>query len=114
MPEIWDPTLPRCFVMGATEQPGDPRLRSQTDTGPAKVRRRSSAVAGQRAGIMKMTPAQWDALLVFGETTLQGWADPFLFPDADGDLVRFGETLPSRTSVAAGALNVAIELEVLP
>jgi hypothetical protein len=114
VPEVWPTTLPRCFNLGSNEQPGDPRIRSQTDIGPAKVRRRSSSAVSQRSGVMTMTLAQWDALQVFGDVNLGGWVEPFLFPEIGGDLVRFGDELPSRTNATARSVSVSITLEVLP
>lgn len=117
MPATWPETLPQRFLrQGNMEQLGENRLRSQTDTGPAMIRPRSSAVPGSFTGTMRMTGAQWAALITFGEATLGKWSLPFTIPEPgeEGDwLVRF-HSKPSRTNIGGDRWNVSMVLEVLP
>jgi hypothetical protein len=115
VPEVWPSDLPKCFILGSEqEQPGDMRLRSAPDVGPAKQRPRSTAAVDLLSGSMKLTEAQWEILKAFGKTTLAGWSLPFLFPDADGRLARFGESVPSATKVAGTVRTIQMQLEILP
>lgn len=115
MPEIWPDTLPKCFLVGTEqEQPGDTRIRSAPEAGPAKQRPRSTAAVDMLSGTMKMSAAQWETLKTFGKVTLMQWSLPFLFPDEAGALVRFGESIPGATKVAGTVRTVPLQLEVLP
>src|SRR6185369_15482478 len=115
MVDAWPAGLPQCFLRpGPQTSVGDGRIRSTPDTGPAIVRRRSSAIPKSLRGQMKLNPAELDTLLVFGETTLSGWSLPFTFPHTSGDLMRFGESLPSYSRVAANTFMVELSFEILP
>lgn len=118
MPAAWPVGVPHCFTWDSFAQAlGDGRLRSQTDTGPAKVRRRSSAMPAALMGSLVMTYAQLATLRTFVDSALAGGSLPFTFPDQAGGsdlLVRFGENLPTWRRHGAGRVMVEIELEVLP
>lgn len=121
MVDAWPGTLPQRFRYPTYHREvGDGRLRVPTDTGPAKVRGRSSAVVDVITGTMTMTLVQWNALQVFGATTLIRWSLPFTFPDPDDVngltalLVRFGDKLPTRDPITQDRLSVALTLEALP
>lgn len=118
MTDAWPATLPQRFnVDGFQQGNGDGRVRSKTDTGPAKVRVRSSAVVSALVGSMDMSGTQYEYLLTFGVTTLLRWTLPFTFPDPAGGsdlLVRFGEELPSKSEIVPDLWRVPLKLEILP
>jgi hypothetical protein len=118
MPETWPATVPHCFTFDSLVAGlPDGRLRSQTDAGPAKVRRRSSAMPRPLAGQLVMTYAQWADLETFATVTTDGGALPFTFPSPTGGtdlLVRFGESLPTWRRYGIGKVMVDLQLEVLP
>lgn len=121
MAEVWPATLPQCFITDTvTWQLGDGRLRTPMEAGPAKSRRRSSAVSDHLSGQMKLSAAQWADLKTFVRTTVQD-SDTFTFPDPDGGgasgtdlLVRFGESEPGAARLGRGFWMVSLDLEVLP
>lgn len=118
MPEVWPATVPHCMTFDSPLlSPADGRIRSQTDTGPAKVRRRSSAMPRALSGQIPMTYAQWATLQTFINTTTLGGSLPFTFPSQIGGadvLARFGDSLPSARRLGAGKVLVDLALEVLP
>lgn len=118
MAESWPSTLPQVVLSdGFSQTIGDGRVRAKPDVGPALVRRRSSAMPKAMPCSIDVDDDQWDDLMTFGETTLIGWTLPFTFPDPAGGsdlLVRFGDSLPSRTEVVAGTWRVNLALEILP
>jgi len=118
MVDAWPASLPSYLLVdGYSEGIGDGRVRSQTDMGPPKVRRRSSAMPKTLQGRMLMTGAQLATLQSFVETTLVGGSLPFTFTDPvtrGSILVRFAGSLPSWTGRGGDTYAVALELEVLP
>ena len=114
----WPDTLPQRYrVDGNQMGMGDGRLRSQTDTGPGKMRPRSSAVADPLAVTMRMRSAQLDILKAFVRDDLAGGTLPFTIPVAIGGgtwLVRFADSLPSWVNVGGDRYNVSLALEILP
>ena len=118
MPATWPDTLPQYLLLdGNREAMGDGRLRTQTDTGPGKVRRRSSAVSKPLSGNMIMTEAQLETLLTFVSTDLVGGSLPFTMPTSRGSdtwLVRFADALPAYVHLGGGNWSVALALEILP
>lgn len=121
MAELWPSTLPRCMIPSSVSwQVGDGRLRTPVEAGPAKQRRRTSAVSDRLSGQMKMTKEQWADLKDFVSVTLQG-SDPFLFADPDGGgstgddmLVRFADSMPKAERLGRSYWLVTLDLEVLP
>jgi hypothetical protein len=118
MAEVWPASLPQVVLVdGFSQAIGDGRIRHKPDTGPAIVRRRSSAMPMLMPCAVDVDDDQWDDLVEFGEVTLIGWTLPFTFPDPAGGaalLVRFGEQLPSRVAGVPGMWKVSLGLEVLP
>ncbi|MCW5697378.1 MAG: hypothetical protein KIS96_11690 [Bauldia sp.] len=123
MAETWPSSLPQSLKLDDYEEKAPNMvLRSQTDMGPGKTRRRSSAVPSTLSGSMVMTQAQLITLVgpdrrtgFFG-TAIQGGADRFIFPDPWGGtplLVRFTEP-PSWRAVGGGRFNVRLPLEAVP
>src|SRR5215207_710173 len=118
MPDTWPVGLPQCFTFDSLATGfADNRLRSQTDTGPAKVRPRSTAGPRPLSGQMVMTLAQIATLETFVETTLLGGSLPFTFPSQIGGaaiLVRFAGELPAWSRHGMGRMMVSMSLEILP
>lgn len=67
---VWPATLPQVPEYGWTETKLDNRVRSDTDSGPAKVRRRFTRAVRRVQITMALTTAQVFALDVFHTTTL--------------------------------------------
>lgn len=112
----WPSTVPSCFILGSqNENIGDGLLRSQMDTGPAKIRRRSSAMPSTLSGSIKMSGAEIDALKAFVVGTLMGGALPFNFPNQRGgtSLVRLA-AMPTWQRVTGDTYLVGFSFEVLP
>jgi hypothetical protein len=114
---VWPATLPTAFPRGDLSTGlGDGRLRSQTDAGVAKLRRRFSYVPYPLSGSMVMTLAQLATFRSFVETDLQGGILPFEFPAQDGTgtwVVQFGDKLPTWSPM--GVLwKVSLDLVILP
>lgn len=115
---VWPTSLPQAMTMDSfTEAMGDGRLRSPTDTGPGKVRRRFSAVARPVAGTMVMTQTQLETMLAFITDDLSGGSLAFEFPNQRGStawLVRIADEMPGFRRVANGHWSVDLKLEILP
>lgn len=113
----WPASLPQKFLANAL-QVGlpDNRVVSQNDTGPAKMRRRSSLQPYVISGQMRMTLTQFVALRTFVETTLVSGVSPFTFPhplDGTDTDVRF-RSLPSVGAISGRHWVINIDLEALP
>lgn len=119
MPADWPTSLPqRLNTQGSDFQLGDGRVTFTTDTGPGKMRRRSSSVAGRWTAQMTMSPAQIETLRLFVEDDLVGGSLPFTFPPpreiGDDLLVRFAEDgLPGWRNIGGQVWQVSFVLEVL-
>ena len=116
MPASWPAGIPQYLtIAGNQEGTANGLLRSQTDTGPAKIRRRSSSVPRPLAGSMIMTDAQRDTLVAFVATDIADGALPFTLPQSGGVgtwLVRF-TGLPTYTNLGGGHWSAAFSLEIL-
>jgi hypothetical protein len=116
---VWPPTLPQCLMVdGSAEGFADNVLRSSSDTGPDKTRRRATSAPRPLQGSMKMTRSQAETLITFFRTTLADGAASFEFPPqilgTPGTplLVRFSE--PPTISLAGAMRIVSLRLEILP
>jgi hypothetical protein len=85
MPATWPSSLPQQFLQGTyTESLGETRLRSQTEFGPAKIRRRTTSTPGIIQGDMYMTSDEFAILVEFYQQTLLTgtlvfeWVHPWL------------------------------------
>lgn len=119
MVDAWPVSLPHCLPLdGYAEAVADNLIRAAPDTGPAKVRRRSTSQVRPLSGMIVIDRTQLATLRTFVETTLLGGALPFTLPaqSAAGDLlVRFAQGgLPQWGKVAASRFNVSFQLEILP
>ena len=71
------PTLPAPLINTFKESTPDNLLRSSTDKGPAKIRRRSTAGVRPISFTLHLTPAQVNTLEIFYVTTLVSGAQEF-------------------------------------
>lgn len=117
----WPTSLPAQFEVGAQLSKQGGFVRSQTDTGPFKQRRRFTAVSRFLSGTMLLTNAQRATLETFYTTTVKEGSEVFNFEDPeDGGTVsaRFVEP-PSYALLVGGSSGVALQrvsfaLELLP
>jgi hypothetical protein len=120
MPDAWPGGLPQYVLReGYSEAFSDGLLRAKVDTGPAKVRRRTSAAPRPVSFQLELTRAQLDTLRTFVDTTVIGGSLPFTFPaptqTATTWLVRFSENgLPRITSLGGDTFMVDFGIEILP
>jgi len=119
----WPSSLPQKFnADGFQMGMGDGRLRSETDTGPGKMRQRFSAVMKPMSGQMMMDDDQLVAFRDFLDDDLEGGTLAFTFPRQLTDssspstdlLVTLADDMPSWTSAAPGWWSVSLTLNVMP
>lgn len=81
---VWPESLP-CFVSmdSFSTSFADGRLKTATDTGPGKTRRRTTAAVEPLAGNLSLRPDQYLTLKEFWRVTLKGGTLPFFMPDQD-------------------------------
>lgn len=116
MSEVWPVTLPRCFLADTVDgRFADNAIHTQTDTGPGKDRRRSTANIEPLSGQMLMTRDQFaDSKTFYDTTTLSGSVE-FTFPDPLGGsdlLVKFSE--PPDWHKPGVRIMVNLKLAILP
>ena len=113
----WPETLPQSpLAEGFRETPADASLRTMMETGPAKLRRRTTAAAATLSLGYLMGTAQLAALDGFYAGTLQGGTLAFDFTHpvpVETVSCRFRQP-PARAALNGGYFRVAVELEVLP
>ena len=120
MVDVWPASLPQWFNLSSYAGGiGDGRIRSRTDTGPGKSRRRSSATPEPIKASTDMTGAQLDILRAFVNGTLLNGSLPFTMPNPEKDvgntlMVRFAERLPTWQAKETDLWEVSLDLEVLP
>lgn len=114
MAEVWPPSLPQRFA-SITQGEGEGSIRSETDAGPGKVRRRFSATRNNIQGTMLMNVTQINTLRAFWRTTLLQGSEDFTMPDPyDSDplntvTVRFKEP-PTWTNEGPVVFIVTLNL----
>lgn len=118
MTASWPETLPQRYLVDGNQQTfADGRLRSQTDTGPGKVRQRSSAMPSPLSVSLRMNEAQLEILQGFISSDLAGGSLPFTIPAPRGDgtwLVTLGDTMPQPVNIGGDRYNVAMTFLVMP
>lgn len=117
MADAWPGSLPQSFLAGSfREQIAERTIRTQMDVGPALVRKRSSAAVIPIAGAMVMTATQLATFKTFVNTTIDGGAETFTFPDPhDGsDLTVRLTAMPAISDLSNDLFRVGLDLEVLP
>lgn len=119
---VWPVSLPQYFEVGVQDTRQQGFIRSQTDTGPYKQRKRFTATARFLSGSMLLTGTQRATFETFYKTTLSEGTDAFDFIDPiDFSTVsaRFVQT-PSLSGVSGGSTAATVQwrmdlmLEVLP
>lgn len=111
----WPASLPG-FSTGVSDTRQTGVIRSKTDFGPGKQRRRFSAVSRRLGAEMLLSDAERTTLETFYSTTLGEGALDFTMDDPhDGATVncRFA-TPPMFTIMGAGNTRARLEIEVLP
>ena len=96
MPATWPGSLPTNPTYGWTELPGDGRVRTQTDAGPAKLRRRFSSSPAQFSVQFVMTTDQATRLVQFFEN-----ASDAAIAGTNGGVMSFDGLPHPRTSATA-------------
>ena len=118
MTASWPSSLPQQYLVDGNQQTfPDGRLRSTTDTGPGKMRQRSSAMASPLSLSLRMSNAQLATLQSFIASDLQGGTLPFTIPAPRGTgtwLVTLGDTMPVPVNIGGDRYNVAMTLLVMP
>lgn len=121
---VWPGTLPDDPLYGWTEVPGDGLSRTETDAGPAKVRRRFSSTPSQFSIQFSMTKAQATRLMEFytnasdaGSAGTSGGAltfDGLPHPRTEADATWRFLSPPVITQDAFDHFRTSIKLELLP
>jgi len=118
----WPGSLPEYFEVGVQDTRQQGFIRSQTETGPYKQRKRFTATSRFLSGTMLLTGTQRATFDTFYKTTISEGTDAFDFIDpADFSTIsaRFVSP-PSLSAVAGGGTagtgqwRIEIVLEVLP
>jgi len=113
----WPVTLPQKFSAdGYDESAPDNVIRSKPDTGPDKIRRRTTANIRPYKTTLRMTGAQVDTLDAFYVTTLLSGSLAFDWQEPrSGSTKSFRFVSAPKYSPRGGDFwNVALDLEQLP
>ena len=114
----WPASLPqRPLAEGFSETPPNLLVRSATDIGPAKARRRATTGVTRLKAAFRLTPAQLAIFRSFFASDLQGGALPFTWTHPMSGAIGAFRIVPPLTiePVAAGlAWRVSLDLELLP
>lgn len=116
----WPGSLPQYMEIGLSETRQQGFVRSPTDAGPPKQRKRFTAVSRFVTGTMTLSKAQRDTFETFYKTTLGEGAAEFTMGDAldfGTETFRFVE-VPDMQLINAGGTSgywkVSLSLEILP
>lgn len=112
----WPTSLPqKLLVDGFSQQGADNLIASENDTGPAKLRRRTTSSPSLLAGSLVLTSVQKATFKTFVSDTLSGAVKAFYFPDSDGGSDLLVRINPDYNFVSLGIdWKVSFDLEVLP
>ena len=114
----WPASLPqRPLADGFAETPPNLLVRSATDIGPAKVRRRTTVGVTRLKASFRLSSAQLAAFRTFFASDLQGGALSFSWTHPVTGAVGVFRIVPppSINPIAAGiAWRVSLDLELLP
>lgn len=113
---VWPTTLPTELLQrGYNQSAADVLLRSELDTGPAKVRRRYTAGVQPVTGNTVLSESQLGTLRTFYDTTLLGGSLRFSWKDPVSLVAKeFRFTSPIKWIINSGWYDVSLELEMLP
>lgn len=113
----WPSTLPVSPLADFyAETAPDNIIRSTTDQGPEKLRRRTTAATRELRFAYVLSAVQTEILDVFYLEDLHGGAMPFLHTHprtGEAAVMRF-KTPPEYTSLNGGYFRVTLDLEILP
>lgn len=116
---VWPPSLPQAPLKGFTETGGMLILRTPTDSGPAKQRRRGESPSNLQA-TFTLTSAQAATFEDFVKNTIRGTArfgfkHPRTYNIVEVRIVPQGQgQLYSLAYLAPGYWNLSLQLEILP
>ncbi|MBK8211485.1 MAG: hypothetical protein IPK78_17585 [Rhodospirillales bacterium] len=114
----WPASLPqRPFADGFSETPPNLLVRSATDIGPAKARRRATAGVTKLKAAFRLSPGQLATFRSFFDSDLQGGVLSFSWTHPVTGAVGAFRIVPppSIEPVAAGmAWRISLDLELLP
>lgn len=112
----WPETLPPPALNTFKEAPPNNSIRSQTDKGPAKVRRRTTANTRPLSFALKLTKAQVEIIDYFYDVTTYSGTDEFYFthPRTEKTVSCRFVSPPSYDEQEAVIYNVNVSLEVMP
>ena len=113
----WPSNLPQEFLVdGYGEQPGMNVIKSQTDIGPAKQRRRSTCAPREIKGNILLSQDELAVFDVFYDETLLSGALRFAWvhPVKQDEPVEMRFTERPVTSIKGMMYNVSLSLEILP
>lgn len=112
----WPVTLPQELLQrGYSQSAADLLIKSGTDAGPGKVRRRATAGVEPVTGNLVLTEAEVVILWTFFYNDLMAgalrfsWLEPTILTYKE-----FRFTSPPKRSMDGGLYDVTIELEMLP
>lgn len=119
---VWPVSLPQYFEVGVQDTRQQGFIRSQTETGPYKQRKRFTATARLLSGTMLFTGTDRATFETFYKTTLSEGTDAFDFIDpADFSTISARFVQPPTLSAVAGGDTAAtaqwridLAIEVLP
>lgn len=114
---IWPASLPAAVLRADYEESlPELRLRTSTDIGPAKVRRRSSAGVRPVSGSMVLTKSQRDALIAFYRSDLVEGSLRFSMADTldSSQTAEFRFVDPPKFSQTGTHYKVTLSLEIMP
>lgn len=117
MAQTWPVTLPSYFLKGSyREAPIDQTIRSATDLGRPRVRRRFTRDIIVVSGIMRMTQSQVDSLKTFYYTTCVGGTDSILITNPFNAIQSEYNFLspPEFVHIGHDRYDVSLSLELLP
>lgn len=117
MSTIWPVALPQApLVSGFGEKPPETTIRTQMDTGAAKVRQRTTAGARPMDTVFLMTTAQVATFETFFNTTLSGGSLSFEWTHPrTGTTGTFRiKSTPDYKPVGATHWHVSMQMEQLP
>lgn len=114
---VWPTSLPERFdASDYDEEEANNILRSETDMGPAMVRKRTSANVRPVVGSMYLTTAQRATLISFYRDDCQSGSIRFSWVDQiTGDALEYRFKEPPKFGAVTSSLHtVSLELEVMP
>lgn len=119
---IWPTSLPQAPLRSDYREAGPSAiLRSETDTGPAIVRRRFTAASRRREVTYRMSEAQLEIFETFFDQTIAGGSLRFDWPDARRDQtvearmrIETGNEPYTVAGIGAGWYDVTFVIEILP